>query len=110
MANVNNISKEKTNPKKVFGERVNRLAKLAKVPWEIAIMVGCIKNDDEAVLILKQIKSKKGTANDDLQWELLSGSDCMIPAIEKILGDNWSKLECNSKERISILADYLLQE
>lgn len=95
---------------KAFGRRVARLAKKAGVPWNIGVFVGHIEEDEEAVSILKQVKSARGTADEDMQWELSCGIGRRTAAIEALLGDTWRKLNCSGQRQTTILADYLLGE
>ncbi len=96
---------------KAFGRRVARLAKRAGVPWNVGVFVGHIVDDDEAISILKQIKSVRGTADLDLQHELLRcGIGRRTAAIEYLLGDTWKKLNCKGQNQTTILADYLSGE
>ena len=95
---------------KAFGRRVARLAKAAGVPWNIAVFVGHIENDEEAVSILKQVKSVRGTADESMQWELSCGIGRRTSAIEALLGETWRKLNCSGQKQTTILADYLLGE
>ena len=95
---------------KAFGRRVARLARKAGVPWNIGVFVGHIEEDDEAVSILKQIKSARGTADEDLQWELSCGIGRRTAAIKQLLGETWEKLSCSGQIQTSTLADFLLGE
>jgi len=95
---------------KAFGRRVARLAKKAGVPWNIGVFVGHIEEDEEAISILKHVKSVRGTANEDMQWELSCGIGRRTSAIEALLGDTWRKLNCSGQRQTRILADYLLGE
>lgn len=95
---------------KAFGRRVARLAKKAGVPWNIGVFVGHIEEDEEAVSILKQVKSARGTADEYMQWELSCGIGRRTAAIEALLGDTWRKLNCSGQRQTTILADYLLGE
>ncbi len=95
---------------KAFGRRVSRLAKQAGVPWEIGVFVGNIGTDEEAVQILKQVKSARGTADESLKWELCCGIGRRTTALETILGETWKKLNCKSQKQTKTLANYLLGE
>lgn len=95
---------------KFFGRRVARLAKKADVPWNIGVFVGYIKEDDEAVSILKHIKSARGTSDEDIRYELSCGIARRTSAIEALLGDTWKKLDCSGQRQTTILANYLLGE
>lgn len=95
---------------KAFGRRVARLAKKAGVPWNIGVFVGQIAEDNEAVALLKQVKAARGTADANQQYELSCGIGRRTAAIEALLGDNWSKLNCSGQRQTSILAGYLLGE
>ena len=70
---------------KVFGRRVARFAKTAGVPWEVAVFVGYLEDDDEAVEILKAVRAARGTVSEDLQWELECGIGRRTAAISSIL-------------------------
>lgn len=95
---------------KAFGRRASRMAKAAEVPWEIAVFVGHIASDEEAVSILKQVKSARGTADERLQWELKCGIGRRTAAIEALLGETWGKLNCRGQRQTTTLANYLLGE
>lgn len=95
---------------KAYGRRVARLAKAAGVPWNVAVFAGNIADDAEAIEVLKAVKAAKGTANEDLQWELSCGIGRRTAAIEALLGDTWRKLNCSGQRQTTILADYLLAE
>lgn len=95
---------------KAFGRRVARMAKAAEVPWEIAVFAGHIASDEEAIQILKQIKSARGTADEYLQWELGCGIARRTTAIEELLGETWKKLRCRGQKQTTTLAKYLLGE
>ena len=95
---------------KAFGRRVARLAKKAGVPWNIGVFAGHIESEEEAVSILKQVRSARGTADKSLQWDLSCGIGRKTAAIEALLGDTWRKLNCSGQRQTTILADYLLGE
>ena len=94
--------------RKVFGRRVARLAKQAGVPWDIAVFVGYIESDEEAIETLKQVKESTKKVDEDLKWELSCGIGRRTAAIQYILGeDTWRKLKCSGQNQTAILADYL---
>ena len=95
---------------KAFGRRVARLARKAGVPWNIGVFVGHIEEDDEAVSILKHVKSARGTADEELQHELSCGIGRRTAAIKQLLGETWEKLSCSGQRQTTILAYYLLGE
>lgn len=96
---------------KYFGRRVARLAKKAGVPWNIGIFVGHIEDDDEAISILRHVKNARGTASEDLQYELSCGIGRRTDAIAEILGETWAKkLDCSGQKQTRTLANYLLGE
>lgn len=94
--------------RKVFGRRVARLAKQAGVPWDIAVFVGYIESDEEAIETLKQVKESTKKVDEDLRWELSCGIGRRVFAIQHILGEEtWEKLDCRGQSRTATLADYL---
>lgn len=100
---------QKKEKKKVFGKKVSRLAKQAGVPWKIAVFVG-EADEEEAISILEQVKSARGTANAELQWELSCGINRRTKALEELLGETWKKLNCSGQNRTTTLANYLLEK
>ncbi len=56
------------------------------------------------------LKSARGTADEDMQWELSCGIGRRTAAIEALLGDTWRKLNCSGQRQTTILANYLLGE
>lgn len=95
---------------KAFGRRVARLAKIVDVPWNIATFVGHIESDEEAIVILKQIKAAKGTADENICRELSRGIERRTGAIELLLGETWEKLNCVGQRQTRDLANYLLSK
>ena len=93
---------------KAFGRRVARLAKKAEVPWNIAVFVGHMQDDDAAVQILKQVKSARGVATKEQQWELSCGIGRRTAAIEALLGETFDRLNCHGQNATRTLANYLL--
>ena len=89
--------------------RVSNLAKKSGVPWRIAILVGDIVSDDEAIEILKDIeliaKNKNFEALD--VFMLSSNIENRKKVFEKLIKD-FDKIECEEQKEISVLADYLL--
>lgn len=92
---------------KAFGRRVARLANKAGVPWNIGVFVGHIAEEDEAISILEHVKSVRGTADAEMQWELSCGIGRRTAAIKALLGDTWSRINCSGQNKTKILANYL---
>ncbi len=93
---------------KAYGRRVARLAKIAGVPWHIAVFAGNIADDGEAIEVLKVVKAAKGTADENLQWELSCGIGRRCAAIGALLGEAWQKPPCSGQRQTTTLANYLL--
>ena len=96
--------------KKAFGRRVDRLAKAAGVPWNIAVMAGHITDAAEAIELLKRVKSAKAFVSEEYRTELGCGINRRTFALEKLLGDDWRKLTCKGQKQTTTLAEYLAAE
>lgn len=96
---------------KAFGRRVGRLAKAAGVPWNVAVFVGNIADDTEAIAILNAVKASRARVFSDTAYELSCGIGRRVAAIQFVLGDElWGKLSCRGQQQTKTLANYLVGE
>jgi len=93
---------------KYFGRLADRRSKAAGVPWGVAILVGHIESDEEALSVLNEVKEKH------LQNEFPCTKDDLIynrehvaTALHNVLGDTWYKLDCHGQKRYTYLVNYL---
>lgn len=104
---LSDYSKE-VERKKAFGRRVAKLSKKAGVPWNIGVFAGYIKDDNEAVEILKKVKSFHSKATEKQSYELGCGIGRRTSAIVEIIGEEtFDKLYCSGQNATQTLASYL---
>ncbi len=94
--------------KKAFGRRIKWISKKAGVPWNIGVFVGHIKNEGEAIFLLKKIRFAKESVDESLRWKLAGDITDRTIAFETLLGNAWKKIKCSGYRQTKILADYLL--